>query len=239
MVFLHGFMGDSRTYEHVKLPVNMLLIDLPGHGQDQSPDVSWSFPWIAHEIHRIIQSVQYKKCLMFGYSMGGRIALYYALHYPLNGLILESTSPGIEDEEERVARRQTDKERGASLARDYEAFVKHWEQLPLFQTAVPVQESELTAQRHIRMTQQPLGLQKALSDYGTGSQPNLWPSLSHLDIPVLLITGTLDLKFKTINQRMNRLLPNSRHIELQAGHTIHVEHPDIFDTIVLEFIKEA
>lgn len=239
VVFLHGFMGDMRTYQHVDLPVDCLYIDLPGHGQDHSPDVEWSFSWIAEELYTIIEKIKRKKVYLFGYSMGGRIALYYALHYALDGLILESTSPGIEEERERAERRKVDKERGENLETDYQVFVKRWEQLPLFQTAVDVPSTRLELQHLIRSTQQPKRLKKALMDYGTGSQPNLWSLLYRLDIPVLLLTGTLDIKFQTINQRMKELLPNCHHIEVQAGHTIHVEHPDIFDTIVLDFIKEA
>ena len=47
---------------------------------------------------------------LLGYSMGGRVALYYALYgsVALRGLLLESTSAGIQDEADKVERVQVD-----------------------------------------------------------------------------------------------------------------------------------
>ncbi|TDL98693.1 2-succinyl-6-hydroxy-2,4-cyclohexadiene-1-carboxylate synthase [Macrococcus brunensis] len=244
LVMLHGFMGDSRTYtdavRRLRTETDILRVDLPGHGADRS-DLSetWSFDWIAEKLHEVISRESYQQVILYGYSMGGRIALYYALKYPVHALILESTSPGLERAEEREERQRIDQARGDRLMLDYEQFVQHWENLPLFKPAVPLNQAQQQKLSTIRRSQEPAGLKKALMDYGTGSQPNLWPELAELNCPVLLLTGTLDQKFKTINIDMAQRIKDSRHIEVSAGHSIHVEHPEIFDTIVLEFIKEA
>ena len=76
---LHGFISDSTTYdshiEQLRQHVNVLTIDLPGHGQDTS-DMSdtWDFPYIAHALDEVLsQYSMYDVCLL-GYSMGGRVA---------------------------------------------------------------------------------------------------------------------------------------------------------------------
>src|SRR5699024_11669774 len=69
--------------------------------------------------------------------MGGRIALYYALHgtHHIDGLILESSSPGIADEDDRIERIQIDQARAKVLEiAGLEIFVNDWEKLPLFQS---------------------------------------------------------------------------------------------------------
>ncbi|ULG73725.1 2-succinyl-6-hydroxy-2,4-cyclohexadiene-1-carboxylate synthase [Macrococcus brunensis] len=244
LVMLHGFMGDSRTYteavQRLRHKTDISRIDLPGHGADESDRTEkWSFDWIAEKLHAIIPRENYKQVLLYGYSMGGRIALYYALKHPVQGIILESASPGLKLAEEREERKRIDQARGDKILLDYEQFVQHWENLPLFKPAVPLNQAQQQKLSTIRRSQEPAGLKKALMDYGTGSQPNLWPELAELNCPVLLLTGTLDQKFKTINIDMAQRIKDSRHIEVSAGHSIHVEHPEIFDTIVLEFIKEA
>ncbi|TDM04636.1 2-succinyl-6-hydroxy-2,4-cyclohexadiene-1-carboxylate synthase [Macrococcus carouselicus] len=242
LVMLHGFMGDSRAFTRLTDEMDILRIDLPGHGQDESDmDTDWSFDWLIQQLAVIITGLKgsYQHIALYGYSMGGRVALYYALHYTVDALILESASPGLESAEERQARQQVDTERGDALVQDYEAFVSRWERLPLFTPAAPLSSAAAECQHQMRSSQRPSRLAKALRDYGTGSQPNLWPRLKELDAPVLLLTGTQDYKFKMINQRMAQSIRHSRHIEVSAGHSIHVEHPEIFDTIVLEFIKEA
>jgi len=72
-----------------------------------------------------------------GYSMGGRLCLRLALDRPdlVRGLATISTSPGIADDAERVARREADEQ----LARDIErggvdAFLERWLRQPLFAT---------------------------------------------------------------------------------------------------------
>ncbi|ULG71428.1 2-succinyl-6-hydroxy-2,4-cyclohexadiene-1-carboxylate synthase [Macrococcus brunensis] len=244
LVMLHGFMSDSRTYHEavrrLRHKADILRIDLPGHGADKSDRAeTWSFDWIADQLSLAIPRDRYKHVILYGYSMGGRLALYYALKHPVQGLILESASPGIKLAEERDERQRIDQVRGERLTVDYEQFVQEWENLPLFKPAEPLSAAKEQKLKVIRRSQDPAGLKKALLDYGTGSQPDLWPALSNLVCPVLLLTGTLDQKFKAINIEMANHIKGSRHIEVTAGHSIHVEHPEIFDTIVLEFIKEA
>lgn len=244
LVMLHGFMSDSRTYteavRRLQGQTDILRMDLPGHGADRSDRAeTWSFDWIADQLHEVISHAGYQRVMLYGYSMGGRIALYYALKYPVQGLILESASPGLQNAADRAERRRLDQTRGERLTEDYEQFVQYWERLPLFKTAAPLNEDSRRKLSAIRRSQTPAALQKALTDYGTGSQPDLWPALARLNGPVLLLTGTLDDKFRTINREMTQRIKDSRHIEVTAGHSIHVEHPEIFDTIVLEFMKEA
>lgn len=239
LVMLHGFMGDSSAFNHVtNTSYNRLTIDLPGHGEDESSlRDNWSFDYIVNHLHEVIRDIN-GRIVLYGYSMGGRIALYYALRYGVDQLILESVSPGLKTEQERSARRQTDAARGISLMTDYESFVQKWEKLPLFHTNQPLNDEQSSQLKQMRRNQCPTGLNKALIDYGTGSMPNLWDELERLSMPVLLLTGTLDKKFEVLNEQMKQRITHAKHIKIKAGHTIHVEHPQIFDTIVLEFIEE-
>ena len=75
---------------------------------------------------------------------------------------------------------------------------------------------------------------------GTGVQPNLWPRLTELNIPVQLITGEYDQKFILIAQKMGEKLPNSQHkIISGSGHTVHLERPTEWITAVQRFIAPA
>ncbi|KAA1039096.1 2-succinyl-6-hydroxy-2,4-cyclohexadiene-1-carboxylate synthase [Macrococcus equipercicus] len=242
LIMLHGFMGDHRAFDEAvnrMAELDVLAIDLPGHGSSLEDDQEWTFDWIISEIKAIVDTLHYERVFMYGYSMGGRIALYYALNHHVDGLILESASPGLDNAARRAERRIIDAERGKRIMHDFDSFVTYWAALPLFETDKPLSDEAAAQLDAMRRRQHPAGLNKALIDYGTGSQPSVWHRLADYTQPVLLLTGTKDSKFEQLNSRMHRLLPCSRHIKLPAGHTIHVEHPEIFDTIVIEFIKEA
>ena len=67
--------------------------------------------------------------------MGGRVALYYAIHgnETLSGLLLVSTSAGIQNETDKVERAQVDAARAKVLEiAGLDIFVNDWEKLPLF-----------------------------------------------------------------------------------------------------------
>jgi 2-succinyl-6-hydroxy-2,4-cyclohexadiene-1-carboxylate synthase len=57
-------------------------------------------------------------------------------------------------------------------------------------------------------------------------------------MPVLLLGGEYDEKFLRILQCMEQRLPNAEFVQVSgAGHTIHVEQPEKFDTIVRSFFQ--
>ena len=53
-----------------------------------------------------LQQYSIQKINLMGYSMGGRLALAFAMKYPhfINSLVLESASPGISNDQERQER---------------------------------------------------------------------------------------------------------------------------------------
>lgn len=246
IVMLHGFLGSLETFQpavSMLLPhVDVLLVECPGHGDDFNPDEVWTFEAMAQALADKIRALrhEYQTITLYGYSMGGRIALYTALHYPalIDKLIIESATPGIESDTLRQQRIDKDNIRSKMIEQNYTAFIDEWEQLSLFKTFKPLTEAQQTRQRYIRMHHHPAGVAKALRDYGTGKQMNLWPMLKNFNKPVLLLTGILDQKFESIAKRMTEHLPRSKHMIIQAGHTIHVENLEIFDTIIVSFIKE-
>ncbi|MCU7557235.1 2-succinyl-6-hydroxy-2,4-cyclohexadiene-1-carboxylate synthase [Macrococcus capreoli] len=246
IVMLHGFLGSIDSFELAKdklIPhMDVLLVECPGHGENFDNNEVWSFDHIAKALSLKLASLrsQYDSITLYGYSMGGRIALYTVLHYPeqIDKLILESATPGIEDEALRHSRIEQDERRSKQIETNFEDFIDAWEQLSLFNTFEPLTTTQSLRQRHIRMNHHARGIAKALREYGTGRQQNLWPMLNNFNKPVLLLTGCLDTKFEAIAKRMAEQLPQAAHVIIDAGHTIHVENLKMFDTIIVSFIKE-
>lgn len=248
VILLHGFTGDHTTWESLKETLKglfqVITIDLIGHGKTDSPKQPerYEVDRAAKDIIDIMDHLQLDTAHLLGYSMGGRLALSIALKYPdkMKSLMLESVSPGLKTKEEKEARVLND-EALATRILDHGIinFVHYWENIPLFQTQkkLPVEiQNQIRAQR---LQNNPIGLANSLRGFGTGRQPSWWPELNKLDIPVLLMCGKLDEKFCKIAAEMNQLLPESAMIEFNAaGHAIHVEQPNKFDTIVKEFLIE-
>lgn len=241
VVALHGFTGSGANWSADLFPPRTQLIapDLLGHGATESPDNyrRYGISTAARDLVDLIVRTTTPPVTLLGYSMGGRLALDFALHHTeyLSKLVLESASPGIDDEFERMARRGNDYTLAERIERDgVEAFMAKWEQNPLFATQSPEVRERL---RVVRLAQNPVGLANSLRGMGTGAQPSYWNRLGELHLPVLLIAGELDTKFTAIARRMSERLTNcTLAIIAGAGHTVHLEQPTRYAEIVQRFL---
>ena len=246
LLLLHGFTGSGKNWAHLVPELgerySIRRVDILGHGRSASPPDPnrYTMANIAADIIALLDAWHINQTALLGYSMGGRLALYLACHFParFSQLVLESSSPGLATEPERTARRQSDEALADWIeANGIESFVERWEKLPLWASQQQLSEAVRAKLRQQRLQNSPQGLANSLRGMGTGAQPSLWEKLPSLTLPTLLIAGELDGKFVAINEQMEKALPNGRlHIIPQAGHTTHLERPFAFETAVMEFL---
>jgi pimeloyl-ACP methyl ester carboxylesterase len=94
----------------------------------------------------------------------------------------------------------------------------------------------LAAAQADRVRSTPAGLARALRGLGTGALPSLWNRLGELEMPVSLVVGERDPKFRELAQRMAEGIARARvHVVAGAGHAVHLEAPER----VAELIAEA
>lgn len=248
IIFLHGFTGSTKTWvpiiEQLPETVRCITVDLMGHGKTDSP--SDANRYIMYEqvmdLHELFLFLNVTNFTLVGYSMGGRIALAYALAFPkhVKQLVLESASPGLQSEADRLARLTADEKLAEKMEIEgLSSFIDFWQDIPLFHSQKKLGEIKLHSIREERMQQAVLGLANSLKGMGTGRQPSYWSRLNELKITVIIITGELDEKFTIIAKQMTELIRYSQHLEVSgAGHAIHVENPVQFATIILEQVLE-
>lgn len=245
LVALHGFTGSTATWRNLanRLPnVRIVAIDCIGHGKTAVPEEESRFTMEQQvkDLEEMVTQLHLEKFSLLGYSMGGRIALSYAIAYPerIEKLILESASPGLRTEKERIERRQSDDVLAEKIERNgIPSFVDAWEKIALFDSQKRLPDDVQQAIRKERLAQNEAGLAGSLRGIGTGMQPSNWPYLADLDVPVLLITGSIDEKFCQIAIEMLALLKNAQHVTVNdVGHAIHVENPAEFATIVEKYL---
>jgi 2-succinyl-6-hydroxy-2,4-cyclohexadiene-1-carboxylate synthase len=139
-------------------------------------------------------------------------------------LVLIGASPGIADAGERAARRAADERLADEIERSsIEEFARRWARTPVLAGQPP----EVAAAVHAdRVRNQPAGLARALRGLGTGALPSLWDRLSEISIPVALVVGAHDQKFREVATQMAAGLPDARVVLVEdAGHAVHLEAP--------------
>ncbi|HEV7216068.1 MAG TPA: 2-succinyl-6-hydroxy-2,4-cyclohexadiene-1-carboxylate synthase, partial [Chloroflexota bacterium] len=242
LVALHGFTGSAATWRRclgdAGTATAPYAVDLVGHGRTDSPaDLEhYSMPAVVADLVALLDRLTLPRVALLGYSMGGRVALQFAVAHPerVVGLLLESASPGIADPGERAARRCSDEALADRILRDgVPAFVAEWEALPLFRSQARLPPAVREAQRAQRFENNPLGLANSLRGMGAGVQDPVWDALPRLTMPVLLLTGAEDDKYVALARAMADRLPAAELIVAPAaGHTIHLEHPRLFQEAV-------
>ena len=249
LLLLHGFTGTGETWSPVwaRLAQNYWLIapDLIGHGRTDAPATSdrYNMTAAAADLVALLDHLGVGCVHLLGYSMGGRLALYTALHYParFRTLTLESASPGLRTTAERDDRRGRDDVLADRIEREgVTSFIDFWETLSLWESQQHIlDDAAKAALRAERLSQRPCGLANSLRGMGTGVQPSLWERLPELTLPVQLIAGASDEKFVGINEAMCASLANAQlSIISQAGHTVHLEQPRRFQDIITAFLSE-
>lgn len=235
LVLIHGFTQTRSSWDRLRRDlggdIETIAVDAPGHGESAAArlDLDGGASAIAAAGGR---------GTYVGYSMGGRFALHAAFAHPqlVERLVLISATAGIDDADDRATRRRSDETLAATIEQDgVPAFLDRWLALPLFAT-LPAE----AAGRAARESNTAPGLASSLRLAGTGTQQPLWDRLGELTMPVLLVAGALDGKFLATAERMAALIP---HADLQvverAGHTVHLEQPDAFAEMLLDWLRRA
>lgn len=248
LLLLHGFTGAATSWARVRPALNehytTIAVDMLGHGTSDAPTdpARYRMAQCSADLAEVLTQLAVPHAVVLGYSMGGRVALHFALKHPtrVRALILESASPGLAEAAERAARTANDEALAQRIEQEgVEAFVAAWERLPLFATQARLPEAVQNELRAQRLRNQPQGLANSLRGLGTGVQPSLWAELSTLTTPTLVLAGELDTKFTTLAVAMARALTHA-HLRLlpNAGHTLHLETPSTFVQAVVEFLQK-
>ena len=221
VVLLHGFTQTRRCWGAFGAELashhTVAALDSPGHGH--ASDVSADL-WRAAELAARAGG----EATYIGYSMGARIALHVAIAGPevVQRLVLISGTAGIDEQARRAERRAADEALAERIERiGVEQFLEEWFSQPLL-ADLAVAERDMAE----RLRNTAAGLARSLREVGAGTQEPLWSRLGDLKMPVLLVTGTNDFRYRELARRVGAAIgANARHIELNGGHTVHRQDP--------------
>ena len=234
LVLLHGFTNTGASWSPVREQLGeryrAIAPDIRGHGGSSELEPV-TLEAVLSDVERLVDG----PFTLAGYSMGGRIALHYALSRSdrVQRLVLVGASPGIADAAERAERRLADERLADELEHStIGEFAARWEQTPV----LAEQPAEVRrAARADRLHNTTGGLARALRGLGTGVLPSVWDRLAELTMPVVLIVGERDRKFRAVAEQMARAIP-SASIELisGAGHAVHLEAPELVAALLAD-----
>jgi pimeloyl-ACP methyl ester carboxylesterase len=86
LLLLHGALGSSAYFKPLAAILEehyeILTLDFSGHGSKPPTQEGFSIPFFAQEVFSFLEENQIEKIDIFGYSMGGYVAVYLAHEHP-------------------------------------------------------------------------------------------------------------------------------------------------------------
>jgi len=231
---LHGFTGSPQSYSrivrHLGVEQRPLVPALTGHGDGWLGRAADSFEGEVSRLLALLADVERPRFLC-GYSLGARVALGMLSRAPsmFDGAVLIGLHPGLDAASARDERRALDAGRARLLREDgLAAFMKAWEALPLFATQRALPPNLLAEQRECRLAHDPEGLARSLEVLGLAEMPNYRAAMASLEVPITLITGSLDIKFsKMAKELADQNIGTQSELVDGVGHNVLLEAPSV------------
>ena len=228
-VFVHGASGSSLSWyfqkEYLSRFMEVILLDLPGHGKS-SGDGCERLDECRDAVHGVLTSLGLDKCYMVGHSMGGAIAMLFALTCPelLEGLILLATG----------ARLRVFPEILQGLLKDKEGTVRKIAELA-FSKKAPASIIESGFREMMKCRKEVIH-----GDFSSCEQFSVMDRVRRITVPTLILCGGDDLltPFK-YSEFLHAEIPDSRLVRVpDAGHLLMIEKPDPVNRAIKAFVTE-
>jgi pimeloyl-ACP methyl ester carboxylesterase len=233
----------------------VVVPDQIGFGRSSKPDVHYSFELLAQATRRLLDHLGVGRATVVGHSMGGMLAVRFALLHPesTRRLVLENPI-GLEDYREKVPFTSVDATYRAMLAPTREGLDR------FFRSYFGTWRDSFGAWAEIAWRQTlggewPRGAKASALTYDMIYTQPVVQDLPRLAVPTLLVIGQADRttlgrgalppevlatlgRYPELGRRAAKAIPGARLVELDGvGHIPHLEAPERFHAALLEFIR--
>ncbi len=259
VLLLHGknFWGDAWAEVAQALAARGYRVIVPdelGFGRSSKPEVHYSFELLALLTARVLDAAGVKEVAVVGHSMGGMLAVRFALMFPerTSDLVLENPI-GLEDYRQRVPYRTIDEWYRGQLAQTQEGWRKFYQ--GYFATwKAEYERWPEAAWRQLAGADGPrVALASALTYEMIYTQPVV-QDLPRLRVRTLLLIGQSDRTavgrtfvardvaaalgdYPALGKQAARAIPGARLVELPGvGHVPHMEAPERFLSELIGFL---
>ena len=214
LIILHGALGAKSQFEQLDSQLKehfiVYTLEFEGHGSKAGDSIDFSIELFAQNLKEFMQENNIQKPLIFGYSMGGYVALKLESQYP--GSIEKLVTLGTKfDWNPESAEKEAKMLNAEKIAEKVPAFAGY------LQSLHGEHNWKAVLQRTAKMMLQ-LGNKPALKPY----------DFHHIQIPVCLLRGEKDgmvSKEETVN--VQGLLANANFEEIADwAHPINLISPE-------------
>ena len=232
VVFIHGFSLDRTMWQKqvafFRNKYQVITYDVRGFGKSSLPNGSYSH---ADDLQALLQRLDIQKAHLVGLSMGGRIAINFALDYPDKVISLTLIDAALEGYAGTIDRRIHSKKRDLQKAKE------NWLSHQLFAHS---QKKPEVAKQLYRMVEQYSGWHWFHIDSQIKNKLAAIHRLHIISHPTMALVGEHDLTdFQSISTILASKIPNAqKRTILEAGHMANMEKPDEVNQHIAAFLDK-
>jgi len=246
----HGFDAfseplskDYRTLERDLLGCRLLAIDLLGHGDSDTPKEPVGVEEHTEIVHGVALNRGFRKNILVGHSIGGMISMIYAAKYPneVEKVILVDIAP-----RDASATPERPTSPPPSAAQPPDSFAGEEEALKYLKGRYPkFDKTALQNRLKYAFRRDADGLLRlkanpaALTSLRGSLSVDLWPFVSKISAPTLLIIGSESQTVpKAAVEKMRGMLKEFKVVTINgATHMVPQDRPKEFEKAVKEFLR--
>lgn len=228
--------------------------DQIGFGKSSKPEAHYTFAQLVSNTMRLLDTLKIDRVAVVANSMGGMLGVHFANRHPerVTTLVLENPL-GLEDYRLSIPAQKTSslvKLEMAQTPEGYRKFLKGY-----FPNWKPEYERYVEQFARVqRSAEYPRFAHVSALTYQMIYEGPIISELSKLKVPTLLVIGQLDRtvfgrrfasaevvrplgNFPVLGKAAQQAIPGAKLVELEGvGHVPHLEVPDRFNAVVLEFL---
>jgi esterase len=238
LVCVHGYTSSADAFNgfarHFRDRFHIVALDVRGHGESAwSPSGAYAYRDQAGDLAAFVDRLGLGQFILLGTSMGGIIAMTYAMEHGerLRALVLNDIGPEVEHGSQRIT--QMVGSRPDEFATLDEAMAYRREASPIVAGRGAADQRELALGV---LRQRPDGKWgwkmdpayiRQRVERGAPGRPNLWPALAQLACPTLVVWGKdSDVLSEAQAQRMVETLPKGEMLAIPGvGHAPSLVEP--------------
>jgi len=230
IVLLHGMLGDLSNWVDTVGALSsrghrVLAPVLPVYG---FPLSDTGVPRLTEFIRNFVTTLELSSMVLVGNSLGGHVALLYALDFPetVEAMVLSGSSGIYETTMGSSFFRRQDRE-----------FIKERTELTFYDPAHAT--DELVDEMLQIVNDRPRAF-RLLKIARSADEETVTEQLPQLDMPSLLVWGRDDvITPPEVAEEFRDRMPSAR-LEFidKCGHAPMIEHPDTFNALTLEFLEQ-
>jgi len=241
VVLIHGGFLDRRMwdgqFEAFAVEHRVIRYDVRAHGLSRTDSMAFA----DHEdLHDLLAALDVPGATLIGLSMGGQIAIDFALTYPEMTRALVLVGPGLsgypfdsESIEEYIGALTSAFESGG-LAAASEIFTRYWCDGP---EREPSEVDPAVRGKVLAMLE---GSEQRWRYWQLSQQldPPAFGRLAEIEVPTLAIVGSIDMPdVLRIVDLVAEQVPGARKVVIpDVAHMVNMEKPQEFNDIALEFL---